>query len=213
MGTREEQIEVQPGWTVAELLDALQERQPGLARFRGAYRVAVDLEVAPEGRSLEGAREIALIPPVSGGMEPLVRLTEEPIDVPAVLEAVRRKDCGATALFLGTTRDTFEGQPVEYLDYSAYEAMALQGLRELARQAQEKLGTGAVAVWHRLGVVGAGDVSVAVAVSSPHRGPAFEVARWLIDTLKAEVPLWKREVGPDGSAWVEGDARVPASGG
>ncbi|MBT9587421.1 molybdenum cofactor biosynthesis protein MoaE [bacterium] len=211
MGCREESLEIPADWSVSDLLDHLEGRRPELQRMRGRYRIAVDLEMSPESRSLAGVAEVALIPPVSGGRGPWVRLGQDPIVVDEVLEAVRRPDCGAILLFLGTVRDSFQGQTVERIDYSAYQAMAQAELHRLAEQALASLEIGAVAVWHRLGPVAAGEASVAVAVASPHRRQAFEQGQWLIDALKAEVPVWKKEVGPDGSVWIEGDARVSAS--
>lgn len=212
MGCREESLELPAEWSVADLLDHLEARQPALRKLRGRYRVAVDLEMANEARSLNGAGEVALIPPVSGGRGAWVRLDERPIDLQEVTEAVRRPDCGAVLTFLGTVRDSYQGQPVVRIDYSAYEAMALAELERLAVEAQSRLPVGQVAVWHRLGPVAAGEASVVVAVSSPHRREAFELGQWLIDSLKAEVPIWKKEIGPDGAVWIEGDARVACSG-
>lgn len=209
MGRREEVIELSPEWKVSDLLDLLESRQPLLQSLRGGYRVAVDLEMVGEDHSLHGAQEVALIPPVSGGSSPWVRLGSEPICHEQVLQAVRRPDCGAVVLFLGTVRDSHGGQPVERIDYSAYEAMAQRQLENLVQQAEQRLGVGSAACWHRTGPVGAGESSVAVAVASPHRRQAFEVGQWLIDTLKAEVPLWKKEIGPGGEVWIEGDCRIP----
>ncbi|MFN8607783.1 MAG: molybdenum cofactor biosynthesis protein MoaE [Vulcanimicrobiota bacterium] len=213
MGCREESLEVPPDWTVAHLLDHLESRVPALKAMRGRYRVAVNQQmVEGEQTSLAGAQEIALIPPVSGGRGVWLRLDYEPISTEEVLRAVQRPDCGAVLLFLGCVRDSFQGDPVERIDYSAYEEMALKELRKLAEESLQRLGeTAAVAVWHRLGAVAAGQPSVAVAVASPHRAPAFEEGRWLIDTLKARVPIWKREVGPGGEVWIEGDARIPST--
>ncbi len=206
----ERQLEVPPGSSVGDLLDRLEQQEPRLAAMRRYFRVALDLQLAPsEQASLDGVSEVALIPPVSGGAGPYVRLGPEPIDVNEVLESVRRPDCGAVVLFLGTVRDCFQGHPVAHIDYQSYPAMALKEMGELAQQAEQRLENGEVAVWHRDGRVAAGDISVAVAVSSRHRKQAFEVGQWLIDTLKARVPLWKKEVGPDGATWIEGDCRVP----
>lgn len=213
MGCREEILQVQPDWTVAQFLEHLESRVPALKAVRGRYRVAVNQEmVADENVRLGEAREIALIPPVSGGRGPWVKLNREPISSDEVLKAVSRADCGAALLFLGCVRDSFQAEQVERIDYSAYEEMALKELQKLADEVLERLGQpSAVAVWHRLGPVAAGEASVAVAVATPHRGPAFEEGRWLIDNLKARVPIWKKEVGPGGSIWIEGDARVPST--
>jgi len=210
MGCREETLEIDPAWTVAQLLDHLEKRVPALRVMRGRYRVAVEQTMAESEEVVLGeADEIALIPPVSGGRGTWVRLGVAPISSEQVLEAVRRPDCGAVLLFLGCVRNSFEGQPVERIDYSAYEAMAVRELQTLGDESLSRLGDpGAVAVWHRLGPVAAGEASVAVAVASPHRLAAFQQGQWLIDTLKARVPIWKKEVGPGGAVWIEGDARV-----
>jgi len=212
MGCREESLELEPDWSVKDLLDHLERRNPKLQALRGRYRVAVERAMVDEDTPVGGAREIALIPPVSGGRGPWVRLDAQPIDAQQVIQAASRSDCGAVLLFLGTVRDTFQDQPVERIDYSAYEEMALEELHSLASQALQQPEIRAVAVWHRLGPVAAGEASVAVAVASPHRGPAFQQGQWLIDSLKARVPIWKKEIGPAGAVWIEGDARVPAGG-
>ncbi len=138
----------------------------------------------------------------------LIQLTETPISVDDCLNAVRRDDCGAVVLFLGTVRNQTGGQPVDRLDYQAYPPLALTEMEKLAAEARAKWTLGNLALWHRHGSLGPGEISVCVAVSSGHRVEAFEAGRWLIDTLKSTVPLWKKEVGPDGEVWIEGDARV-----
>ncbi|MBS2036678.1 molybdopterin converting factor subunit 1 [bacterium] len=213
MGCREESLDLPATWTVGQLLDHLESRVPALKAMRGRYRIAVNQEMAPDESLVLGeAREIALIPPVSGGRGSWVRLDHQSIRSDEVLQAVQRPDCGAVVLFLGCVRDSFQSEIVERIDYSAYEEMALKELQKLADEALERLGQpAAVAVWHRLGPVAAGEPSVAVAVASPHRGPAFDEGRWLIDSLKARVPIWKKEVGPGGAVWIEGDARLPSA--
>lgn len=212
MGCREQALEIEPGWTVGRLLNELETQVPAMKAMRGRYRVAVDQKMASsEAALLAGAQEIALIPPVSGGRGAWVRLDHEPIVSEEVLEAVRRPDCGAVLLFLGCVRDSFQGEVVEKIDYSAYESMALAELKGLAEESLGRLGEpSAVAVWHRLGIVAAGEASVAVAVATPHRQAAYQEGQWLIDALKARVPIWKKEIGPDGAVWIEGDARVPS---
>lgn len=215
MGCREQTLEVDPTWTVGRLLDELERRAPALKAMRGRYRVAVEQKMVSSEEFLLGrADEIALIPPVSGGQGAWVRLDHQPIVNEVVLEAVRRPDCGAVLLFLGCVRDSFQGEVVERIDYSAYESMALAELKGLAEESLARLGQpSAVAVWHRLGVVAAGEASVAVAVATPHRRAAYEEGQWLIDSLKARVPIWKKEIGPDGAVWIEGDARIPSAPG
>lgn len=131
------------------------------------------------------------------------RLTEEPIDFAALIESVRSTDSGAVVLFLGTVREMTNGRRTTALDYEAFGPMAESKLAEIEAEARRRWSLDRVAIVHRLGRLELGDVSVAVAVSSPHRAEAFEAARYLIDTLKQTVPIWKKENWHDGtSEWV-----------
>lgn len=210
VGAREVDLELPEGSTLADLLATLEARHPALSAHRRSFRVALDGEFAELGARLSAGAEVALIPPVSGGGGGLVRLGSDPISVDRCLEAVRRPDCGAVLLFLGTVRDHHLGQRVSGLEYEAYERMAEPALRELAAQVRARHPVGEVALWHRFGRLEPGDISVAVAVSSAHREAAFQAGRWAIDTLKETVPLWKKEFAEDGVVWMEGDARHPA---
>jgi molybdopterin synthase catalytic subunit len=135
----------------------------------------------------------------------MVRLTPDPIDYHALAESVRSPRCGAVALFLGTGRDLTGDRDTTHLDSQAYPPMAEKKLAEIEAEVRRRWPVGEVALVHRVGSLGVGEVSVAVAVSSPHRGDAFEACRFAIDTLKETVPIWKRENAPDGaSQWVEG---------
>ncbi len=213
MGKGEETVSVVAGATVADLLDQLEAATPGLTRFQRRYRVAQDqVFVSLETPLREGA-EIALIPPVSGGASGFrVAISEQPLDSARALDEVRRRDCGAVVLFLGTVRDITGAMVTQRLDYSAYQAMAVRELEQLCQEAMERFALGAVVVEHRVGTLEPGEVAVVVAASSPHRDGAFQGARYLIDQTKERVPLWKKEYGPDGTAWIEGDARIPSSG-
>ncbi len=143
----------------------------------------------------------------------MVRLTREPIDFHALTESVRDPHCGAVALFLGTVRDITGAQVTVFLDYDAYGPMAEKKLAEIETQVREKWPVAHVAMIHRLGRLGVGDVSVAVAVSSPHRGEAFDALRHAVDTLKELVPIWKKENAPDGTGeWVHQSGRKAEGG-
>lgn len=132
-------------------------------------------------------------------------LTHDPIDHTAVADAVRRDGCGAVVLFLGTVRDLSGDQVTVFLDYEAYPPMAEKKLAEIEAEVRRRWPVGEIAMVHRLGRMGVGEVSVAVAVSTPHRADAFDACRYAIDTLKELVPIWKKENAPDGrSEWVEG---------
>src|SRR4051794_10361867 len=159
--------------------------------------MAVNREYADEDTTLDPGDELALIPPVSGGSvgaAPWVRVTEEPLSLDSLAERVRDRRAGALGTFQGVTR---EG---DKLDYEAYVEMAEQRLAGIAREAVERHGLCAAAVEHRVGEVALSEPSVCVAVSAPHRGEAFAGAREIIDRVKAEAPIWKKEDGD----WVEG---------
>lgn len=139
----------------------------------------------------------------------------DPIDAQAVLGRVGNPTDGAVLLFLGTVRNHNEGRAVTGLLYEAYSEMAESELRGIVREATERYGTDRIAAVHRLGHLAVGDVSVAVAVSSPHRGQAFDCGRWIMEELKVRLPIWKKEAYVEGEeAWVEGvepNRRPPAS--
>jgi molybdopterin synthase catalytic subunit len=133
----------------------------------------------------------------------MTRLTRDPIDAAAVTEAVRSPHCGAVVLFLGTVRDRTGDQVTEFLDYDAYPPMAERKLAEVEAEVRRRWPVGDVAIVHRLGRLAVGEVSVAVAVSCPHRAEAFDAARWAMDEVKEIVPVWKKENAPDGTGeWV-----------
>jgi len=133
----------------------------------------------------------------------MIHLTRDTIDYTALTEQVRRPDCGGVVTFLGTVRD-LTGEPVTVaLDYEAYPAMAEKKMAEIERETRERWPVGDMALVHRLGHMEVGEISVAVAVSCPHRAQAFEACRYAIDRLKELVPIWKKENWADGSTeWV-----------
>jgi molybdopterin synthase catalytic subunit len=142
----------------------------------------------------------------------MIRLTEEPIDAQALSEHVRRTDCGAVVIFLGTVRDLTEGRRTLALDYEAYAPMAERVMTDIEQETRRRWPVGDMMMVHRLGRLEVGAISVAVAVSCPHRERAFEACRFAIDRLKEIVPIWKKENWADGTTeWVhpggEGSAR------
>ena len=142
----------------------------------------------------------------------MIRLTREPIDYHALTESVRDPHCGAVTLFLGTVRDLTGEQVTVYLDYEAYAPMAEKKLAEIEAEVRRRWTVGNVALIHRLGRLAVGDVSVAVALSCPHRAEAFDALRFAVDTLKELVPIWKKENAPDGTGeWVHQSAPPPAN--
>lgn len=140
----------------------------------------------------------------------MTRLTADPIDYAALTEGVRRPGCGAVAVFLGTVRDLTGDRRTVFLDYDAYGPMADKKMAEIEADVRRRWAVGDVAIVHRLGRLGVGDVSVAVAVSSPHRAAAFDACRHAIEALKELVPIWKRENAPDGTGeWVHHGSNAP----
>jgi molybdopterin synthase catalytic subunit len=139
-------------------------------------------------------------------MEDVVRLAREPIDL-AALSATTPRD-GALCLFVGVVRNENRGRAVVRLEYEAYEEMALPLMRQIAAEARRRHPVTLVRLVHRLGPLEIGEASVAVAVASPHRGEAFLACRYAIDTLKAEVPIWKKEFYADGSEWLDEGAKA-----
>jgi molybdopterin synthase catalytic subunit len=132
----------------------------------------------------------------------MVLLTRDPIDFAALTESVRDTHCGGVVLFLGTVRDLTGDERTDFLDYDAYPGMAEKELAKVEAEVRTKWPTtGGVALVHRVGRLGVGEISVAVAVSCPHRKEAFEAARFAIDTIKERVPIWKKD---NGTTWVEG---------
>ncbi|MCS7306894.1 MAG: molybdenum cofactor biosynthesis protein MoaE [Thermoguttaceae bacterium] len=135
----------------------------------------------------------------------MIYFTQQPIDVPTVLESVASAEAGAVVLFLGTVRATSQGKTVAYLEYECYPEMAQRILEQLAIEAQACWNLKGCCIVHRIGRVPVGQLSVAIACSAPHRAEAFQATQWLIDQLKFQVPIWKKECFTDGTyRWVSG---------
>lgn len=137
-------------------------------------------------------------------MEPLIQLTREPLRRDALIAAVSHPSVGGVVVFEGVVRDHARGKQIRYLEYDIYPEMAEQQIRVIVAEAQRRWGIEHVAVAHRFGRLEIGEASVIIVVASPHRAEAFEACRYIIDTLKTTVPIWKKEVATDGEEWVEG---------
>jgi molybdopterin converting factor subunit 1 len=195
-------VELADGATAGDLVDAVA-RDAGLGAVvqPGRVVVAVNREYVRAGHRLRDGDEVALIPPVSGGADADVhaRVTAEPLDLGALAARVGRSAAGAVVTFSGTTRD------VERLDYEAYAEMAQERIAAILTACVERHGLQAAAAEHRTGAVPRGEASVVVAVSAGHRAEAFAGAREAIDRIKAEAPIWKKEIEAGrGGDWVEG---------
>ena len=134
-----------------------------------------------------------------------VELVKERMDAQAMTNGVKAGEDGAVVVFDGIVRNNTKGRKTLYLDYSAYEAMALEQMRALGEEAVRRFGVRDISMAHRLGRLHVGETSILIAVASAHRGAAFDACRWLIDTLKQQVPIWKKEVFVDGAVWGHGE--------
>lgn len=135
----------------------------------------------------------------------LIEITDEPINAGEIVPAIKAGSDGAVCVFDGIVRDNTRGRKTLYLDYEAYREMALEQMRKLAAEAVEKFGVRDVRITHRLGRLQIGETSVLIVIASAHRGAAFDACRWLIDTLKRTVPIWKKETFADGVVWADGE--------
>jgi molybdopterin converting factor subunit 1 len=186
-------LELPEGARVRDAIDSLAGLAEGIPLV-----MAVNREYASEEQVLDAGDELALIPPVSGGSPAWVAVSAEPLSLDRLAERVRDPRAGAVVTFSGVTRE------VERLEYESYAEMAEQRMGEIAAQAVERHGLCAAAVEHRVGDVPLSEPSVIVAVSAPHRGEAFAGAREIIDRVKAEAPIWKKEIEGSEERWVEG---------
>jgi molybdopterin synthase catalytic subunit/molybdopterin converting factor small subunit len=194
VGTGENEMELPQGARASDVWELLQigPEPEGLA-------YAVNRQYVPRDHPLADGDELAIIPPVSGGS---FQLTEEPLDVRAVMREVEADGAGAIASFVGTVRARSRDRDVLHLEYEAYEGMAEQVMADLANSLKDKYDLCEVAMVHRVGRVEVGEASIAIAVSAPHRQDALAACAEAIDTLKHTVPLWKKEVYEGGEEWI-----------
>ncbi len=220
-------LDLPAGSTVHDLLDRCQALISGNTVPWSSIAVAVNQEYVPATHLLTDGDEVALLPPVSGGSAkktaarlpsdiPVllvpsrkVRLTNEPIDAGALAHSLKAGEDGSVILFDGIVRNNTRGRRTLYLFYEAYAEMALTQMNLLAAQAFADFPIRDLAIVHRLGRLEICDTSVAIAVASAHRAAAFDACRFLIDTLKKTVPIWKKEFFEDGAVWAQGDPFPP----
>ena len=193
-GKRAVEIDLPDGSMAADIWPALDlgTEPPGLL-------LAVNKQYVPRETVLVEGDEVALIPPVSGGA---FRLSEEPLSLEDVVREVASDDAGAIATFTGTTRARSRGRDVVRLEYEAYEGMAEAEMERITADLKARHSLIDVAIHHRVGVVGIGETSVVIAVSSAHRADALAACAEAIDTLKGTVPLWKKEIYVGGEEWI-----------
>jgi molybdopterin synthase catalytic subunit len=210
-------VELSDPATVADLWLTLRQRYPALAPYEGAIAVAVNQSFASPSTSLRTGDQVALLPPVSGGLGepalPLVsahaRLQREPIDSAALLAGIKAGEDGAACVFDGIVRNHTRDRRTLYLEYDSYPAMALAEMERLAVQALADFPVRDVRISHRVGRLEIGESSVVIVVASAHRAAAFDACRWIIDALKKTVPIWKKEFFSDGATWADGEPFPP----
>lgn len=212
-GCASETLDVPEESSVADVLKHYELQIPRLKEMLPSLALAVNQQYAGAGTKLRSDDEVALLPPVSGGTDGASRRIEPahcaivcaPIDTQQVLTRVKQGDDGAAVAFEGVVRNQTRGRKTLYLDYEAYQDMALREMETLAGRALKQFAIRDVAMVHRLGRLEIGETSVLIVVASAHRGAAFDACRWLIDTLKRTVPIWKKEYFEDGAVWADGE--------
>jgi len=229
VGRDKDELQVPEHWRLGDLFAELEHRIPKLSQFRRAVALAVNYEYSDSGTILRDDDEIALLPPVSGGKvddgkkedEPSTaeipvplfsehtRIVREPIKTAAIVSAIKRPEDGAVATFDGIVRNHSRGRRTLYLEYTAYERMALRQMELLSQEALTRFKVRDVRVVHRLGRLQIGETSVYIAVAAAHRAAALDAGRWLIDRLKTTVPIWKKEFFEDGAVWADGEPFPP----
>jgi MoaE-MoaD fusion protein len=211
VGRAEEWTETGPERTVSELFQRYAQRYETLREKRPSILFARNGEFTAPDSPLAENDEIAFLPPVSGGSQPapadthVFAITRDPIDSQALARAVQRPEDGAVVIFEGVVRNNTKDRSTEYLEYECYEKLALEQMRRIAHEVVAAFSLGRVGIIHRLGRLEVGEASVVIVASAPHRRPAFEGALAMIDRLKREVPIWKKEYFSDGAVWVEGE--------
>jgi MoaE-MoaD fusion protein len=219
IGRSSETVDLPEGARVREVLFYYAREAPRFEAMVPSLAISVNQEYSGADRALFDGDEVGLLPPVSGGsaqgeirketqgeVRGEVKIVNEPIDSEAVVGRLKRPADGAAVIFDGVVRDNTRGRRTLYLDYEAYEAMALKQMESLAVEARARFEVRGVSIVHRLGRLETGETSVLIVVAAAHRGAAFEACRWIIDTLKKTVPIWKKEYFEDGAVWADGEA-------
>ena len=201
VGQREFVWEMPDESTVSALSHRLVSEYPKLRALVSSLKVAVNQEYVDPGRVLVEGDEVALIPPVSGGMD-FYEITEAPLSLDALVAAVGQTTSGAIASFLGVVRGHARGRQVDHLEYDAYPEMAVAKMRQIGDELRSCWPVDRVAIVHRVGTLRVGEASVAIAIGSPHRHEALQACAYAIERLKEIVPIWKKEVWSDGAEWI-----------
>lgn len=202
-GAATETVELPAGGDVAMALAIIAKQHPEVASLLPRVQVAVNQVVVVATALLADGDELALIPPVSGGGAIRIAVSDAPLVMDRVVEAVLGAERGGLVTFTGLVRRQGRVPDVVRLEYEAYQAMAERVLREIADEIEAEAPGARVAIHHRVGSLRVGEAAVMVAAAAPHRALAFETCRAAIDRLKSRAPIWKKEIGESGAAWIE----------
>jgi MoaE-MoaD fusion protein len=212
VGVAEEPCFAPDSWRLEELYASYAEKFPRLVEFRASVAASINHEYAPWNAQPHAGDEVAFLPPVSGGssanFDDTIQIIRAKISTETIVASLKAAGDGAVAVFEGIVRNHSRGKTTLYLEYEAYEPMALAKMREIAAHAHGTFAIDRLAMVHRLGRLEIGETSVLIAVSAAHRAAAFDACRYGIDTLKRLVPIWKKEYFSDGAVWSEGE-KVP----
>jgi molybdopterin synthase catalytic subunit len=206
-GSRQLNIDLAAGTTVGDLLTTLERSYPKIRDYRSILLTAVNEEYVDLGKALSEGDEVAIFPPVSGGSTDfphVVEITRDRIDAQKVARSLQCGEDGAVCVFEGIVRNNSKGKKTRYLEYEAYEPMALKKMEEISAFVRQGWDIDGVGIVHRLGRMEIGETSVAIIITSAHRKAAFDACHYAIDRLKKIVPIWKKEFFEDGEVWIEG---------
>jgi molybdopterin synthase catalytic subunit len=208
-GCAQEQADLPEGENVEGLRRRYEARFPRLRSAAAGLLLAVNQEIAHGSTPLREGDEVAFIPPVSGGADSdYFGITRAPISAFDLVNELRAAKDGAVVVFEGVVRNHSQGRATLFLEYEAYEPMAVRKMQELGREAKQKFAIDGIGIMHRLGRLEIGETSVAIVVTAEHRRAAFEACHYAIDRLKQIVPIWKKEYFADGAVWAEGEGQT-----
>ena len=208
-GCAQEQVDLPEGETLESLRRRYESRFPRLLTVGGSLLFAVNQEIATGASALRDGDEVAFMPPVRGGAAgDFYRITRDPISASDLASQLRAPKDGAVVIFEGIVRNHSHGRATLYLEYEAYEPMAIRKMEELGVEAKKKFAIDCIGIIHRLGRLEIGETSVAIIVTAEHRRAAFEACQFSIDRLKQIVPIWKKDYFADGAVWAEGEGQT-----
>ena len=212
-GFDQEQVDLPEGERLDALCHRYERRFPRLREMAESLVTAVNQEVVERTWPLRDGDEVAFLPPVSGGAPDadgvdFYRITREVIPTAELTRQLQAPEDGAVVVFEGIVRDNLHGRKTRYLEYEAYEPMAVRKMEEIGEEARRKFAIDHIGMIHRIGRLEIGETSVAIIVTAAHRGAAFDACRYAIDRLKQVVPIWKKEYFEDGTVWAEGEVET-----